>query len=163
MPVAVVVEAAGVLEDAGELHAAGTHVLDVGLRGGVVVFEGSLFLGFAPEDFVVAVGVERRIDVDQINAGIGQLGELFEIVAAIDDAGVEQGGWTASGGGWFDARAAGGRLPDHGLKVTEQERCGNSIPTTVARRPFHPRYSRSMIRTPSTGEESEYERSETQH
>ena len=57
----------------------------------MAVFKRSLFLGFAPEDFVVAIGVERRIDVDQINAGIGQLGELFEIVAAVDDARVEQG------------------------------------------------------------------------
>jgi hypothetical protein len=97
VPVAVVVEAAGFLEDAGELDAAGTHVVDVGCRGGVAVFEGSLFLGLAPEDFVVAIRIERRIDPDgsgpcsdQIDAGVGELGELFEIVAAVDDAGVEQ-------------------------------------------------------------------------
>ena len=88
VPVAVVVEAAGFLEDAGELDAAGTHVIDVGLRRGVAIFEGSLLHGLAPEDFVVAIRVERRVDVDQINAGIGQLGESFEIVAAIDDAGI---------------------------------------------------------------------------
>ena len=99
MPVAVVVEAAGFLEDAGELDAAGTHVVDVGRRGGVAVFEGSLFLRLAPEDFVVAVGVERRIDVDQVNAVIGQLGELFEVVAAVDDAGVDQRRWTPSHAG----------------------------------------------------------------
>ena len=62
LPVAVVVEAAGFLEDAGELDAAGTHVVDVGRRGGVAVFEGSLFLGLAPEDFVVAIRIERRFD-----------------------------------------------------------------------------------------------------
>jgi len=46
----------------------------------------------------LAVGIERQfgfahwswVDVDQINARIGQLGELFQIVAAIDDAGVQQ-------------------------------------------------------------------------
>ena len=63
VPVAVVVEAAGFLEDAGELHAAGRHIIDVCLGAGVAVFEGSLFLGLAPEDLVIAVGVERRIDV----------------------------------------------------------------------------------------------------
>jgi len=39
---------------------------------------------------VVAVGVERRVDVDQVNATIGQLGELFEVVAAVDDARVDE-------------------------------------------------------------------------
>ena len=56
----------------------------------MAVFEGALLLGLAPEDFVVAVRVERRVDVDQIHARGGQLPELFEIVAAIDDAGVDQ-------------------------------------------------------------------------
>ena len=45
----------------------------------------------APEDFVIAIGVEGRIDVDQIDAGVGKLGELFEpnstTFAAIDDKG----------------------------------------------------------------------------
>src|SRR5665213_430615 len=45
-----------------------------------------------PEDLVVAVGVEGRVYVNQIHAGIGQLGELFQIIAAINDAGVEEGG-----------------------------------------------------------------------
>jgi hypothetical protein len=132
--VAVVIEAAGFLEDTGELDAAGTHVLDVSLRGGVAVFEGSLLLGLAPEDFVVAVGVERGIDVNQINAGIGEFGELFEVVggvAAIDDACVEEGGGFAGFGcgllyagfcgdplfghvvvGFGDDGAAGGSLDD---------------------------------------------------
>jgi hypothetical protein len=70
----------------------------------VAVFKGALFLGFAPKDFVVAVGVEgrafaalmwlrlrRRVNVNEINAGVGQLGELFQIVAAVNDASVEQG------------------------------------------------------------------------
>jgi hypothetical protein len=77
------------------------------MRRGAAVLKGPLLLGLAPEDFIFAVGVKgqfgvahwSRIDVDQINAGIGQLGELFEIIAArlsspksaIDDAGIEQG------------------------------------------------------------------------
>ena len=52
----------------------------------MAVFEGSFFFRLAPEDFVVAVGVEQRIDVDQVNAVVGQLGELFEVVAAVGPA-----------------------------------------------------------------------------
>ena len=75
--------------------------------------------------FIDFDAVEWRIDVDQINARIGQFGELFEVVAAIDDAGVEQRRRTAgrmSGGGgndllcqWF----CGGPLLCHGGKITE--------------------------------------------
>ena len=86
----MVVEAAGLFEDAGELHAAGAHVVDVGRRAGVAIFETSFFLRLAPEDFVVAVGIEGWVNVDQIDAGIGEMAELFEVVAAVDDAGVEQ-------------------------------------------------------------------------
>jgi len=92
VPVAVVIKAAGLFEDAGELHAARTHVVNVSLGVLVAVFKGALLLGLAPEDFVVAVGVEGRVNVNQIHAGIGQLGELFQIVAAVNDAGVEQRG-----------------------------------------------------------------------
>ena len=60
VPVAVVVEAAGLLEHAGQLDATRAHVVDVGGRGGVAVLERPLFLGLAPEDLVVAVAVERR-------------------------------------------------------------------------------------------------------
>ena len=92
VPVAVVIKAAGLFEDAGELHAARAHVVNVSLGGLVAVFKGALLPGLAPEDFVVAVGVEGRVNVNQIHAGVGQLGELFQIVAAINDAGVEQRG-----------------------------------------------------------------------
>ena len=75
MPIAVVVEGAGLLEDAVEFDAAGAHEVDVGGGGGVAVFEGAFFLGLAPEDFVVAVGVEGWIDVDQIgpDKGVGRI------------------------------------------------------------------------------------------
>ncbi len=91
MPVAVVVEAAGLLEHAGQLDAARPHVVDVSLRAGVAVLEGPLLLGLAPEDLVVLVAVERRVDVDQVHAAVGKLAELVEAIAAVDDAGVEQG------------------------------------------------------------------------
>src|ERR1035441_2148931 len=57
-PVAVVVEAAGLFEDAGHLSATGPHVINVSLGVLVPVFKGTLLLGLAPEDFVVAVRVE---------------------------------------------------------------------------------------------------------
>ncbi len=92
VPVAVVIKAAGFFEDAGELHATRAHIVNVSLGVLVAVFKGALLLGLAPEHFVVAVGIEGRVNVDQIHAGIGQLGELFQIVAAINDAGVEKRG-----------------------------------------------------------------------
>ena len=88
----MVVEGAGGFEDAVELDAAGAHVVDVGLGGGVAVVEGAFFLGFAPEDFVVAVGVERGIDLNEVDRMVGEFLELVEVVAAVDDAGVEEGG-----------------------------------------------------------------------
>ena len=100
VPVAVVIKAAGLFEDAGELHAARAHVVNVSLGVLVAVFKGALLLGLAPKvraglaTIVVAVGVEGRVNVNQIHAGIGQLGELFQIVAAVDDARVEEGAWA---------------------------------------------------------------------
>jgi len=96
----MVIKAAGFFEDAGELHAARAHVVNVSLGVLVAVFKGALLLGLAPEvraglaTIVVAVGVEGRVNVNQIHAGSGQLGELFQIVAAINDAGVEEGAWA---------------------------------------------------------------------
>ena len=91
VPVAVAIKAAGLFEDASELHAARAHVVDVGAGGFVAVFKRALLLGLAPEDLVVAVGVEGRVNVNEVHAGVGQLGELFQIVAAVDNAGVEEG------------------------------------------------------------------------
>ena len=99
VPVAVVVEGAGGFEDAVEFDAAGSHEFDIGLGGGVAVFEGAFFFGFAPEDLVVAVGVEGRVDVDEVQAMVGELGELVEVVAAVDDAGIDEGRGAARGGG----------------------------------------------------------------
>jgi len=65
--------------------------------------------GLAPEDFVVAVGVERRafaatewlrprrrVNVDEVHAGVEQAAELFEAVAAVNDARVHEGGRTGA-------------------------------------------------------------------
>ena len=70
MPVAVVVEGAGLLEDAGEFDASRHHEVDISLGGRMAVVEGPLLLGLAPEDIVVAVGVERRVDVHQVDTGV---------------------------------------------------------------------------------------------
>jgi hypothetical protein len=43
----------------------------------VAVLEGTFFLGFAPEHLVVAVGVEGRVDVDEVHAGRGKVFELL--------------------------------------------------------------------------------------
>jgi hypothetical protein len=56
----------------------------------MAIVKGTLFLGLAPENLVGPVGVEGRIDVDEVDAGVGQLFELLKIVAAVDDARVEK-------------------------------------------------------------------------
>jgi len=65
------------------------------VRGMMVlpVFEGAFFLCFAPEDLVVAVGVEGRVDIDEVDTFIGELFQLVEVVAAIDDTRIEEGRW----------------------------------------------------------------------
>jgi hypothetical protein len=77
-----------------------TVIVNVSLGVLVAVFKGALLLGLAPKvraglaTIVVAVGVEGRVNVNQIHAGVGHLGELFQIVAAVDDARVEEGAWA---------------------------------------------------------------------
>jgi len=56
----------------------------------VAVLEGAFFAGLAPKDLVVAVGVEGRVDVDEVHGGVGEVFEFIEVVAAEDDAGVEE-------------------------------------------------------------------------
>jgi len=41
------------------------------------------------------VGVERRVNVAEVNGGVGQFLELFQIVAAVNDARVHDGGGTS--------------------------------------------------------------------
>src|SRR5450432_1416190 len=40
----------------------------------------------------IALRVERRVEVNEVNAAVGQFAQLVEIVAAVDDAGVDEGG-----------------------------------------------------------------------
>jgi hypothetical protein len=46
----------------------------------------------AEDDVVVAVGVEGRVEVDQVDAGIGQVAtQDVEVVAVVEDVGGEVG------------------------------------------------------------------------
>ena len=98
VPVAVIIKAAGLFEDARQLIAARAHVFNVSLGGFVAVVKPPLLARFRPEgpsrtgQFVVAVGIERRVNVNQIHAGVGQLLELVQIVAAVNDTRVHQRG-----------------------------------------------------------------------
>ena len=61
------------------------------------IFEAALLFRLAAKGpsrtriFVVAVRIEGRVDVDEVDAGVGQFAGLIEVVAAIDDAGVDHG------------------------------------------------------------------------
>jgi len=57
---------------------------------GVTVLEGPLLPGITPEDFIVAIRVEWGVDVDHIDAGIGQFPQLFQVVATIDGLSIER-------------------------------------------------------------------------
>jgi hypothetical protein len=57
----------------------------------VPILEGALFFPLAPEHFIVPVRVERRIDVDQIDARIRERSEPIEAIAAVDDPSIEEG------------------------------------------------------------------------
>ncbi len=72
-----------------QLDASGSHVIDVGLRGCVSIREAAFLFRFAPEHFVVPVRIKWRIYVDEIDTAGGELSQLIEIVAAIDDARVD--------------------------------------------------------------------------
>src|ERR1017187_5980800 len=90
VPVAVVIKAARLLQHPCQLHATRPHELDIRLRRLVPVLERPSLLRLAPEHLIVPVRIERRIDVDQIDARIRQLLKLLQIVAAINDPRVQQ-------------------------------------------------------------------------
>ena len=58
----------------------------------MAVIEGAFFLCLAPEDLVVAVRIKRRVDINQVNAFVGEFFQLFEVVAAVNDAGIDERG-----------------------------------------------------------------------
>jgi len=56
----------------------------------VAVLKGAFFLCFAPEDLVITVRVKRRVDINKVNASIGEFFQLFEVIAAINDTSIDQ-------------------------------------------------------------------------
>jgi hypothetical protein len=72
-----------------QLDAPRAHVLDVRFGRFVAVCERTLLFRLAPEDFVITVRVERRVDIDQIDAALRQLAQLLEVIAAINDARID--------------------------------------------------------------------------
>lgn len=67
--------------------------------GGVAVLERAFLACLAPEDLVVAVGVEGRVDVDEVHARVGEVLEMGEVVPAIDHARVYECG--PPGANWY--------------------------------------------------------------
>jgi hypothetical protein len=57
----------------------------------VPILERTFLFGLAPKDLVVTVGVEWRIDVNQIDAGGWQFRQLFEVLPTVNDAGINNG------------------------------------------------------------------------
>ena len=78
------------------------------------VFEAAFLFRLAPEDFVIAIRIEGRVDVDEINAGWRELSQLVEVVAAVDDAGVDDGRWLGGHAGTLGIVTLAGncRTPD---------------------------------------------------
>src|SRR5580700_3785673 len=89
VPIAMVVERPGFLEYPGEFLAARPHVVDVGLCGLMAVLKSALFFRLSPKHFVVPVRVERRIDVDKINAFSGKLAKLVVTVPAVNNSSID--------------------------------------------------------------------------
>jgi hypothetical protein len=54
------------------------------------ILEGPLLLRLAPENLISPVGIERRIDIDEVDAGVGQFLQLLQVVAAIDNSRIEK-------------------------------------------------------------------------
>ena len=54
------------------------------------ILERAFLFRLAPKDFVVAIRVERRVDVDQMDARVRQFAHLLEIIAAVDDPRVNE-------------------------------------------------------------------------
>lgn len=91
VPVTVIVEAAGRFQDTCDLHATRPHVLDVGLSGSVAILKRPLLLRLAPEHLIIAIRIERRIDISQIVAAIRKLAKLLQTVSAVNDPCIDEG------------------------------------------------------------------------
>ena len=91
VPIAVVVKAPGRFQNSRQLHTARAHKINVSGGRGVAIFKRPFLFRLSPEDFIVAVGIEWRVNVDQINTLIWKALELVQAIATIDDLGIEEG------------------------------------------------------------------------
>jgi hypothetical protein len=53
----------------------------------MAVLESALLFGLAPKHFIIPVGVERWVDVNEINASVRQPGQLLKAIPAVDSFG----------------------------------------------------------------------------
>ena len=44
---------------------------------------------FTTEHFIIAIRIKRRVDIDKVNASIGEFFQLVKVIAAINDPGVD--------------------------------------------------------------------------
>jgi len=49
------------------------------------IIEGSSLALLLPKDFIIPVGIKRRIDVNEIYTGVGKPLELIKVIATIHD------------------------------------------------------------------------------
>ena len=85
VPIAVVIKRPCILQNAGYFHTTRPHDVDVGSRRFVPIFKGALLFRLTPKHLVISVGIERRVDVDQIDALIWKPAELVDAVPTTDD------------------------------------------------------------------------------
>ena len=64
VPITVIVQAACGLQNSRQLDASRSHELDVGFGGFMAILKRSLLFSLTPEHLVVAVGVERWVNVN---------------------------------------------------------------------------------------------------
>jgi hypothetical protein len=77
VPIAVIIKTASLLQDTGNLYASWPHKLNIGLRGFVPIFEGSLLFALTPENFVISIRIKWWVDINQVDASVGKLLELL--------------------------------------------------------------------------------------
>lgn len=90
VPIAVIVERPCWLQHTGELLTTRAHELDISLRGCVPVIKRPHLSLLVPEDFVIAIRVERWVNINQIDAGIREFRQLVEVIPAVNDLRVDE-------------------------------------------------------------------------
>jgi hypothetical protein len=55
------------------------------------ILERTSLAGLAPKYLVIPVGIKWRVNIDRINASLGKLSQLIEVVPAIDHRSIHEG------------------------------------------------------------------------